>query len=248
MNVYEPEDVRRAREAEAVERQPADVAIYRSILDEALKTPTLTLPQEGDAAPSSLGVTPARPVAGPAARETPEEILPEGVAPAEPERPVVPGPYVPLEPYAAYVKRGQAAMKASTFDQAEALFSAAAALEPDRTEAFFGRIAAMFGARNYLQAAAVLQRELPKHPAWLKPLPDPKAAYAKAEVFDRILADLKGELETAPDHPAFNFLLGYLHLATGDAVAAKPYLERAAKVRGNDASAEQALLKAIEGR
>ncbi|MBE3068847.1 MAG: hypothetical protein IMZ66_01285 [Planctomycetes bacterium] len=184
----------------------------------------------------------APPAAGAAAEdETP------GMGTGEaPPLQAAPSPYVPVSPYATYVERGHEAVRARAFDKAEALYAAGVALEPDRPGAFFGRIHALLGGRMYLQAILVLERELNRHPDWVKAVPDLKAVYDKPEVCDRILTDIKRELFTKPNNQGFNFLAGYVLLARGEGKAAKPFFEKAADADREDAATEKAFLKIIE--
>ena len=177
-----------------------------------------------------------------------EEIAWPEADPAEPKTvPAPPTAYTPVSPYGVYVERGHAAMKEPAYDKAEALYSAAVALEPDRPAGVFGRIHALLGGRMYLQAIVVLERELKRHPDWAKVVPDLKAVYAKPEVYRRIVDDVKRELTTKPNQAGFNFLAGYVLYGGGDVQGARPYLEKAATSRG-ESGPEQAILKVIEDR
>ena len=193
------------------------------------------------------GGTPA--VATPAARPT--EAPDEEARPPVPGEPTVklpptPGPYRAPVTYPIYVDRARAAMKESNYDQAAAFYSAAIALKPNEPDVFFGRVYAMLGLRSYLQAAVVLQGQLLKHATWLKTMPDIRAAYATPEAYGRILDQLKALLETDPDSPSYSFLLGYVYFAGGDNAAARPYLEHAAKLRGEKQGPEKLILTAME--
>ena len=161
--------------------------------------------------------------------------------------PTLPQPYMPVSTYAAYVLRAHAAMKEPAYDKAEALYAAAAALEPDRPAAFFGRVHALLGRRMYLQAIVVLERELTKRPQWAKVVPDIKGVFAKADVYGRIIADLTHELGLSPGNVGYNFLLGYVHYAGGDAKTAQQYLEKVAVAREEKPGAEKPILAAIGG-
>jgi len=188
-------------------------------------------------------------VATPSARQT--EVPGEEAWPPDPGEPKVklpptPGPYRAPATYPVYVDRARAAMKESNYDQAEAFYAAAITLQPDEPDSFFGRVYAMLGSRNYLQATVVLQGQLLKHATWLKRMPDIRAAYPTPEVYGRILDNLKVLLETEPDSPNYNFLLGYVYFAGGDNAAARPCLEHAAKLRGEKQGPEKFILTAMQ--
>jgi hypothetical protein len=162
--------------------------------------------------------------------------------------PPTPGPYVPVAPYGSYVDRGQAAMKEGAYEQAEALYAAGAALEPDKPAATLGRVSALLGARSYLQASVALQRALTQHPDWVQAVPDLRTAFAKPESYGRVVEDIKVNLEGDPDNRGYNFLLGYVYYAGGDMTAARSYLQQAAKARDAQKGPEKALLDAIDAR
>jgi len=194
------------------------------------------------------GGTPA--ATTPSARPT--EVPGEEAWPPEPGEPKVklppaPSPYRAPATYPVYVDRARAAMKESNYDQAEAFYAAAIALQPNEPDAFFGRVYAMLGSRNFLQASVVLQGQLLKHATWLKMMPDIRAAYPTPEGYSRILGNLKLLLETEPDSPNYNFLLGYVYFAGGDHAAARPCLEHAAKLRGEKQGPEKFILTAMQG-
>ncbi len=177
-----------------------------------------------------------------------DEIAWPGEDPDEPKAaPIPPSPYVPVAPYAVYVQRGHAAMSEPAYDKAEALYSAAVALEPDRPAGVFGRVHALLGGRMYLQAIVVLERALNRHPEWAQVVPDLKAVYAKPEIYRRIVEDVKRELTSKPNQAGFNFLAGYVLYGGGDVQGARPYLEKAASSRG-ESGPEKAFLKVIEDR
>ena len=202
--------------------------------------PGTTAWEDDGTSPATLRRAP--PAAGDAAEgETP------GTGPGE-ATPLqsAPPPYVPVSPYATYVERGHEAVKARAYDKAEALYAAGVALEPDRPVAFFGRIHAMLGGRMYLQAILVLERELNRHPDWVKAVPDLKAVYDKPEVCNRILTDIRRELSTKPNHQGFNYLAGYVLFARGEGKAAKPFFEKAADADRENAATEKAFLKIID--
>jgi hypothetical protein len=73
-------------------------------------------------------------------------------------------------------------------------------------------------------------------------VPDIKAVYPKPEVFDRIITDLKGEIERKPDVANMAFLLGYVHFAAGQNDEARLYLKHVASVRGKEPGPEKVLL------
>lgn len=233
--------------------QPAavDMGLYEAVRREAgLAEPSLTLPaappptRPGFAEEPRPGTPSAKMADRPGtAAEEPKRLEPEIEGP---QLPAIPGAYQAASTYAVYTQRGHAAMKDAVYEKAEALFAAAGTLEPDRAGAFFGRTSALLGARSYAHAATLLERELPKHADWLKGAPDLKTVFGKAEVYGRIIADLKKELVRAPDNAAFNFLLGYVQYVSGDKPAARPFLEAAAKLRG--AEAEYLLLKAMDAK
>jgi tetratricopeptide (TPR) repeat protein len=178
----------------------------------------------------------------------------EETAPPEPGEPKVklpptPGPFRPASTYPVYLDRARAAMKDGSYDQAEAFYAAAVALEPNQPDAFFGRVYAILGVRNYLQASVVLQAQLLKHATWLKVTPDLRSAYPKPEIYDRIIVDVKNQLETEPANLNYNFLLGYVYFAGGDNALARPCLAQAAKLRGAEKQGpETFILIAMEGR
>lgn len=182
--------------------------------------------------------------------ETPaEETTPPEPGEPKVKLPPTPGPFRPASTYPVYLDRARAAMKDGSYDQAEAFYAAAAALEPNQPDAFFGRVYAILGVRNYLQASVVLQAQLLKHATWLKMMPDLRSAYPKPEIYDRIIVDVKSQLETEPANLNYSFLLGYVYFAGGDNALARPCLEQAAKLRGAEKQGpETFILIAMEGR
>ena len=190
-------------------------------------------------------------VTTPAPRKT--EPPADEMAPPEPGEPRVklpptPQPFRPAATYPVYMERGRAAMKEANYEQAEAFYAAALALEPNQPETFFSRIYAILGGRNYLQASVVLQGQIMRHATWLKMMPDIRSAYSRPETYARIIDNLKIQLETEPDSLNYNFLLGYVYFAGGDAAAARPYLAHAAKLRGGKQGPEKFILTAAEGQ
>jgi hypothetical protein len=178
----------------------------------------------------------------------PEETVPLGPGGPAAKLPPTPGTYTPVATYGVYVERAGAAMKQSGYDEAEALYAAALALEPNRPDAFFGRLYAIIAARNYLQASLVLQRGLATHPDWVKAVPNIKAAYPNPDVYGRTVASLKTFVEGEPKSLSYNFLLGFVYYASGDTAAAKACLERGATLRGDKPGPEKAILGAMDGR
>jgi hypothetical protein len=176
---------------------------------------------------------------------------PEEAAPPEPGGPAVPpipGPYKPVASYGVYMGRAGAAMKQSGYDEAEALYAAAESLEPNRPDAFFGRLYAIIAMRNYLQASLVIQNGLARHPEWAKAVPNIQTAYSDPEVYARTVASLKAFLQGEPKSLGYNFLLGFVYYASGDMAAARPCLERVANLRGEKPGPEKTILSAMEGR
>jgi len=166
--------------------------------------------------------------------------------PPLPERRELPPP-VPTRPesgYAAYVLRAHDAMKRGVYTQAEALYAAGMALEPDRPAAFFGRINALLAGRMYLQAALVLRRGLGEHPAWAKEAPDPKAVFSD-EIVRRIYTDVKGEAGRGARGHEYTFLMGYLQFVAGNFDDARTLLTGSAGARSDKTDAERALMEAI---
>ena len=176
-----------------------------------------------------------------------EVLWPEQDAEPEPAMLATPEPSMPVSTYAAYVVRGHAAMKESAYGKAEALYAAGVALEPDRPAAFFGRIHALLARRMYLQVIVVLERELTRHPQWVKVAPNLKDLYAKPGVYDRIVGDLQRELEIRPDDAGHNFLIGYVYYTAREKAKARPHLEKAARARSGKTGPEKTVLAAIEG-
>ncbi len=168
---------------------------------------------------------------------------------AEPEPAVLAAPEspMPVSTYAVYVVRGHAAMKESAYGKAEALYAAGVALDPDRPAAFFGRIHALLAGRMYLQVIVVLERELTRHPQWVKVAPNLKALYARPGVYDRIVGELQSELEIRPDDAGYNFLIGYVYYTAREKAKARSHLEKAARARSGKTGPEKTVLAAIEG-
>jgi len=157
-------------------------------------------------------------------------------------------PYKSAGGFDGYLKRADAAVKESNYSKAEALYAAAAALEPNRPVAFFGRLHALLGLMYYDQAGVVLEQTLKAHPDWVKAAPEIMSVYPNAEVLERIIRDLKANLLVKPDSLSDGLLLGYVLYSAGRRDEAKAFLEAVARVRGEEQGPEQAILKAIEGR
>ena len=186
---------------------------------------------------------------GKAVEESPEAepAWAESTAEDEAEPAAVPGPSTPVSTYAEYVMRGHAAMKESAYGRAEALYAAGVALEPDRPAAFFGRVHALLAQRLYLQVIVILERELARHPQWVSVAPSLKGVYAKDGVYDRLVAELQGELKTRPDDAGHNFLIGYVYYTAGEKRKARLHLEKVARARDDKPGPETTILAAIEG-
>lgn len=172
---------------------------------------------------------------------SPDEVPPPAI-PAAPER------YVPGGGYADYFQRASAAMRESDFGKAEALYSAAATLEPEQPLPVFGRINALLGRMLYAHAALLLERALKAHPDWAAQVPDLNTVYAKPELLERILTDLNNENRDQPQNVSTWLLLGYVHFATGQYAEAKPFLLDLARTRNIEPGPEQGLLKVIEAK
>lgn len=220
-------------------------------LDTGPERPEPWLPQDEDEfaaqQPFGLGAAETLPAAG--LPPWADVALPgeEGDEPPLPERRELPLP-VPTRPesgYAAYVLRAHDAMKRGVYSQAEALYAAGVALEPDRPAAFFGRINALLAGRMYLQAALVLRRGLGEHPDWAKHAPDPKAVFSDVEMVRRIYTDVKREAGRGARGHEYTFLMGYLEFVAGNFDAARPLLMGSAGSRTGQSDAERALMEAM---
>ena len=213
-------------------------ALYWVIRQAAAKppegAPTEKMPAAG---------TPAAPAA-PTGTKT-AEALPG----AEEEPPAIPPPpekYRAPGTYADYVEQAQAAMKESNYAKAEGLYDAAATQDANRPAAFFGRVYALMGDRQYMLASYVVDRAIQAHPTWCKEVPAIAAAYAKPGIYDRIVTDLKAELALRPGNAETCLLLGYVYFAAGQKDSATFYLNHVAQLRAERAGAERALLAALE--
>jgi len=153
----------------------------------------------------------------------------------------LPVPTRPTSGYGRYVLRGHEALRQGQYGRAESLYAAASTLERDRPAAFFGRVHALLASRMYLQAAAVLERGLARHPEWVASVPDLEAVYPKKDVFTRIRRDLKREVDRESTQPGYRFLLAYVEFAVGNADEARAHLTRTAE----PSEAQKAMLKAL---
>jgi len=156
-----------------------------------------------------------------------------------------PAPSRPESGYAAYVLRAHDAMKRGVFSQAEALYAAGMALEPDRPAAFFGRIHALLGGRMYLQAAMVLRRVLAQHPEWVAQAPNLKSVFPDEDMVRRIYADVKDESGRGARGHDYTFLMGYLEFVARNYDEARTLLTRSAGARADESKAEAAILDAM---
>jgi len=161
--------------------------------------------------------------------------------PGRPRRRTPPVPSRPASGYGQYVLRGHEALQRGEYGRAESLYAAAASLERDRPAAFFGRVHALLASRIYLQAAAILERGLTRHPEWVQHAPDLEAVYPEKDVFTRIRRDLKREVGGENTRPAYRFLLAYVEFAVGNADAARAHLTRMAE----PSEAQKAMLQAL---
>jgi len=205
-------------------------ALYWVIRQAAVK------PREG--APAEMA--PAAPT-----RTKTEETLPG----AEDQPPAIPPPpekYQAPGTYADYVGQAHAAMKESNYAKAEGLYAAAATQDTNRPAAFFGRVYALMGDRQYMLASYVVDRTIQAHPTWCKEVPAIAAAYARPGVYDRIVTDLKAELALRPGNAETCLLLGYVYFAAGQKDQATFYLKHVAQLRAERPGGERALLAALE--
>jgi len=163
------------------------------------------------------------------------------MAEAGARRRATPLPRQPTSGYGQYVLRGHEALRQGKYGLAESLYAAAAALERDRPAALFGRVHALLASRLYLQAASVLERGLAKHPDWVRSVPDLEAVYADKEVFTRIHADMKREVDRGTARQGYRFLLAYVEFSTGNAAEARSHLEPLADTN----EAAKAMLEAL---
>jgi len=161
----------------------------------------------------------------------------------EADRPVVQSGDVPVavSGYGHFVLRGHQAIKAGQYATAESYYAAAVALGQDRPAAFFGRVHALMGARMYLQAANVLQTGFKKHPDWVRHALDMRAVYPQADVYGRIVRELRNEADRGMGRGQYDFLLGYVQFASGQKEEARKRLSGPA---GED-KARKAILDAI---
>ena len=87
----------------------------------------------------------------------------------------------------------------------------------------------------------VLERGLAKHPDWVRSVPDLEAVYADKEVFTRIHADMKREVDRGTARQGYRFLLAYVEFSTGNAAEARSHLEPLADTN----EAAKAMLEAL---
>lgn len=146
--------------------------------------------------------------------------------------------------YADSVRRAHAAMMDGKYREAESLYADAQVSAPDRFVAVFGRVHALLGFQHYHQAALAVGRLLTARPRWIENAPNPAAAYPAPEVFERIVTDLKTAVSRNDEDVGLNFLLGYVLYAAGREEEARPYLERAAALRGSEKGPERTILDA----
>jgi hypothetical protein len=150
--------------------------------------------------------------------------------------------------YATYVERAHAAMRTGAYEKAEAFYNAAEVMQAGQPEAFFGRVSALLAVKRLLQSYSTLQRGFVAHPDWVGLTPDIRLFYTTPDVYSRLIANLTEELAQKPGDLENNFLMGYVLFSAGQKQAAVPFLEKAAKARGDSTGAETLLLKAIQGR
>ena len=213
-------------------------ALYWVIRQSAAKPP--------EGAPA--GRTPA--AGAPAAPAAPTGTKTEEALPGAEDQPLgIPPPpekYQAPGTYADYVGQAQAAMKEYNYAKAEGLYAAAATQDTNRSAAFFGRVYALMGDRQYMLASHVVDRAIQAHPTWCKEVPAIAAAYARPGIYDRIVTDLKAELALRPGNVETCLLLGYVYFAAGQKDPAMFYLKHVAQLRAERAGGERALLAAIE--
>jgi hypothetical protein len=203
--------------------------------------PTPATPRPAAKGPASFGPTPA-PGTGPGQPSAP----PGSEKAASSDLSVAPIPNVGSKTYADYFTLGEKAMKEGRFDYAEGMFAAAAALDRSKADALFGRASAMVASGRHVEAGYALGAALKAHPEWVKSIPNLKAAYPKSDQWDRVFEDVTADLEKSPDSPVLQFMVGYVLYAGGQPAAARPYLEKAAALRGSVAGPEQVLLGAMK--
>jgi tetratricopeptide (TPR) repeat protein len=136
-------------------------------------------------------------------------------------------------------------MKERRYDYAEGMYAAAAALDGSKPEALFGRAGAMLATGRHVEVGHILTRAFKDHPDWAKRVPDLKTVYPDSDQWERILGDVKADLEKSPDNAGLHFVAGYVLYAVGQPAAAVPYLEKAAALRGARGP-EQVLLDAMK--
>jgi tetratricopeptide (TPR) repeat protein len=172
-----------------------------------------------------------------------------GPPPVPTELPPAPVPHAAGKGSADYFQLAEQAMRQRRYDYAEGMYAAALALDRDRPEAVFGRVHATLGASRYVEVNYILARAFADHPEWAKSVPDPKAAYVDSDQLDRILANLAADIEHRPGSASLRFVMGYVLYASGRPAEARPYLVRAANMRGEDEKGpEAAVLQALDAR
>jgi len=175
---------------------------------------------------------------------TPEDL---GPPPVPTEMPPAPVPHAAGKGFEGYFQLAEQAMRQRRYDYAEGMYAASLALDRDRPEAVFGRVHAMLGASRYVEVNYVLARAFADHAEWAKSVPDLKAAYVDGEQVDRILANLTTDIEQRPSSASLRFVMGYALYASGRADEARPYLVRAANMRGEgEKGPERAVLAAMD--
>ena len=147
--------------------------------------------------------------------------------------------------YADSVRRAHAAMMDGKYREAQSLYADAQVSAPDRFVAVFGRVHALLGLQHYHQAALAVGRLLTARPRWIENALNPAAAYPAPEAFERIVTDLKTAVSRNDENVGLNFLLGYVLYAAGREEEARPYLERAAALRGSEKGPERTILDAL---
>jgi hypothetical protein len=211
--------------------EPSDEDVYWAVRNAAIK-----LQAEAAAKTAATATAPSKIPA-----ILPPTELPSAIPP-------MPGKYVPAGTFADYIVKAGAAMKEANYAKAESLYAAAAAQDPQKPEAFYGRIYALLADRQYDLAYFVLDRDLKTHPDWIKQAPSVADVLTKPGTVDRLTTELKESSVRRPNAPDPSFLLGFVYYTIGNNDEAMLCLRRVAKTRGKEVGPEKEIMAAIEAR
>jgi tetratricopeptide (TPR) repeat protein len=100
---------------------------------------------------------------------------------------------------------------------------------------------ALFGEKQYAQAAAAVEDGLHFVPQWPSANQDIRKHFGDIAVYNLLIDDLRATAEKNPDDAALQFLVGYHLHVTGQRDAAKTYFNRVLKLDPNHAAARQFL-------